>query len=262
MTRPDDPAARLVRAAERLRAGVDAIPLCGADILRKGFGTLDYVYDPLDYAWEPHEAYIRRYGAGGRRLAVFLGMNPGPWGMGQTGVPFGDPTLVREWLGLGGAVRPFDRCHPGRPVLGFDSKRREESGTTLWGWVRERFGSASRFFKDYYVTNYCPLLMFDTAGKNVTPADFRKGAAQLAALYEVCDAHLEELLRTLDPRYVVGIGRFARDRAQAVVDAAGLPIEVGCITHPSPQTRGHWGPGGWGGLVEYEMAQIGVPWSP
>lgn len=248
----------LVRAAERLRAQVDAIPLCGADILRKGFGPLEYVCNPLDYAWEPYRAYLEKYGPGEGRIAVLIGMNPGPWGMGQTGVPFGDPAMVRGWLGLDGIIRPLDRCHPDRPVRGFESQRREESGTTLWGWARDRFGTPERFFQRYFVTNYCPLLMFDARGKNVTPSDFRKGTAQYAALLEACDRHLLEVLRILRPRFAIGIGQFARDRAHAVVRAAKLPVEVGCITHPSPQTRGRWGPGGWGALVESELAAIGA----
>lgn len=250
---PDPTSARLIRAAQRLRDRIDKVPLCGAAILRKGFGTLDHVYNPLDYAWEPHREYIERYGRGGPRRIVLVGMNPGPWGMGQTGVPFGDPAMVREWLGIQGAVGAPANCHPGRPVLGFDSKRREESGTTLWGWARQRFGTPERFFELFYVTNYCPLLMFDTAGKNVTPADFRKGAPQLAALEEACDEHLAEVLQALGPAYVVGVGRFARDRAQAVVEAANLGCQVGCITHPSPQTRGRWGGGAWSDLIEREL---------
>ncbi len=253
----DDPSAgRLVQAALRLRERVAALPLGGSDVLRKGFGTLDYVYNPLDYAWEPHRAYIEKFGRGPHRRVVLVGMNPGPWGMGQTGVPFGDPTVVREWLGLDGHIREPENCHPSRPVLGFASKRREESGTTLWGWAKQRYGTPERFFEVFYVTNYCPLLLFDTAGRNVTPSDFRKGAPQLARLYEACDEHLLAVLGVFEPEVVVGIGRFAHDRVAAVVKATGLHSRVGCITHPSPQTRGHWGPDGWAALAEAELRRF------
>ncbi|MCL1859942.1 MAG: single-stranded DNA-binding protein, partial [Proteobacteria bacterium] len=53
-----------------------------------------HVYNPLDYAWNVHERYLRRYGDGRKRV-VFLGMNPGPFGMAQTGVPFGEVAAVR-----------------------------------------------------------------------------------------------------------------------------------------------------------------------
>ena len=58
-----------------------------------------HVYNPLEYAIRPHRLYIRRFADGPRRV-VFLGMNPGPYGMAQTGIPFGEITHVRDWLGL------------------------------------------------------------------------------------------------------------------------------------------------------------------
>ena len=88
-------------------------------VARLRFGApVTHVYNPLSYARRAHEAYIGRYGAGRKRV-VFLGMNPGPFGMAQTGVPFGAVEPVRRWLGIEGPVsRP--RCeHPKRPVLGF-----------------------------------------------------------------------------------------------------------------------------------------------
>ncbi len=47
------------------------------------------IYNPLAYARLPHETYIRRYITSTKRV-LFLGMNPGPWGMAQTGVLWGD----------------------------------------------------------------------------------------------------------------------------------------------------------------------------
>ena len=98
------------------------------------------VYNPLEYARAPHELYLSRYG-GGTKEVLLLGMNPGPFGMAQTGVPFGDVAMVRDWLGIVAAVtKPRDE-HPKRPVLGFDCHRSEVSGARLWGWARDRFGT-------------------------------------------------------------------------------------------------------------------------
>ncbi|MBQ8445463.1 MAG: single-stranded DNA-binding protein, partial [Opitutales bacterium] len=58
-----------------------------------------YVYNPLEYARETHEQFLARYGNGSKRF-VFLGMNPGPFGMAQTGVPFGEIDAVQNWLGI------------------------------------------------------------------------------------------------------------------------------------------------------------------
>ena len=85
------------------------------------------VYNPLEYARAPHELYLDRYG-GGRKEVLLLGMNPGPFGMVQTGVPFGDVAMVRDWLGIDGPVaKPRDE-HPKRPVLGFECRRTAVSG--------------------------------------------------------------------------------------------------------------------------------------
>lgn len=44
-----------------------------------------YIYNPLEYAWETHSCYVEKYCRSGQRI-LFLGMNPGPFGMAQTGV--------------------------------------------------------------------------------------------------------------------------------------------------------------------------------
>src|SRR5437870_3656643 len=127
------------------------------DVQRLTFGPpVTHVYNPLDYAGRLHEAYLRQYG-GGRKAVVLLGMNPGPFGMAQTGVPFGDVSVVRDWLGLRAEVGRPDREHPKRPVSGLDCPRGEVSGTRLWGWARDRFGTPQRFFDRFFVVNYCPL---------------------------------------------------------------------------------------------------------
>ncbi|MBM3266846.1 MAG: single-stranded DNA-binding protein [Candidatus Sericytochromatia bacterium] len=212
---------------------------------------LAYAYNPLAYAWEVHEAYIRKFGAlGGPGRTLLVGLNPGPWGMGQTGVPFGDPRIVRDWMGLSGTVQAPRDLHPARPVLGLASTRREESGTTLYGWGRERFGTAERFFGKFYIVGHCPLLLFDAEGRNVTPADFRKGTPLFDRLMSHCDGHLAAVVEAVAPARIVGLGRFATDRAERVARRLGYAGEIACLTHPSPQTRGRWGPGGWGALAD------------
>lgn len=43
------------------------------------------VYNPTEYATLLHCQYLERFLTGQKRI-LFLGMNPGPWGMCQTGV--------------------------------------------------------------------------------------------------------------------------------------------------------------------------------
>jgi len=210
----------LIRAARELRAS----------IRRLRFGPpVSHVYNPLEYAWAPYEAYLRRF-AVGQKPVLFLGMNPGPFGMVQTGVPFGQVRAVRDWLGLEGNVgRPCPE-HPKRRVLGFDCPRSEVSGERLWSLFEQRFGSAQEFFKRHLVLNYCPLAFMEESGRNLTPD--KLPAAERTSLFEACDRHLRRAVEVLQPQWVIGIGDFARRRAELLFSEAGC--NVGQILHPSP----------------------------
>jgi len=213
------PAAALIAAARTLSAAVDALPFAP---------PVSHVYNPLDYAWAPHEAYLRRYCAQRKRI-VFLGMNPGPFGMVQCGVPFGEIDAVRDWMGIEAPVGKPARENPKRPVEGFACTRSEVSGRRLWSLFRERFGTADAFFAEHFVANYCPLAFFDH-GRNLTPD--KLPAAEAVPLYAACDAHLRALVAALQPEWVIGIGAFAE--ARAVEALVGLPQRIGRVLHPSP----------------------------
>lgn len=188
-----------------------------------------HVYNPLDYARTPHEDYLRRY-ATGPKQALLLGMNPGPYGMAQTGVPFGDVSMVRDWLGVSGPVAQPPQPHPKRPITGFDCPRAEVSGTRFWGWAEARYGAPGAFFKRFFVHNYCPLCFMAESGANLTP-DKLPGPAR-DPLYRACDTALRELVALLQPRVLIGVGNFAEARLRAAFP--GFTGTIGRIPHPSP----------------------------
>jgi single-strand selective monofunctional uracil DNA glycosylase len=212
---------------------------------------VSHIYDPTSYAREPLSIYFEKYGRS-PKTAVLVGMNPGPWGMLQTGVPFGEVATVREWMGIEREVRQPAYLHPKRPVDGFSCTRKEVSGSRLWGWARERFGSAERFFNDYMVINYCPLAFFDEAGKNITPDKLKKSDRE--QIFRLCDEATERTVQILNPEWVIGIGRFAYDRCVAALD--GMDVKVGRITHPSPANPA--ANKGWAGIVERELEELGI----
>jgi single-strand selective monofunctional uracil DNA glycosylase len=210
----------LVKAARDLAAQAEELQF-GAPVSR--------VYNPLVYAWRGHEMYLRRFGATPKEV-VFLGMNPGPFGMAQTGVPFGEICAVRDWMKIRAAIGRPAREHPKRPVLGFDCARSEVSGQRLWGLFARQFGTAEKFFARHFVVNYCPLAFLTESGSNLTPNKLRP--AERESLGQICDAHLRRVLEILRPKWIIGVGDFATERAETA--AAGLPIRVGQILHPSP----------------------------
>lgn len=209
------------------------------------------VLNPLRYAWAPHRAYLSRYGAA-RKQVVLLGMNPGPFGMVQTGVPFGEVAAVRDFLGIEEPVERPDREHPARAVLGFACPRSEVSGRRLWGWVREVWGTPERFFRDFLVLNYCPLAFLEAGGANRTPD--KLPAAERAPLFHACDRALHDAVRLLEARTVVGVGTFARDRALQVFKGSGVAVHA--IPHPSPASPA--ANRGWAAAASQQLAALGV----
>ena len=210
-----------------------------------------HVYNPLAYAARPHAAYIEAY-ATTRKRVVFLGMNPGPFGMAQTGVPFGQVALVRDWLRIDEPVGKPENEHPKRPVEGFACARSEVSGRRLWGWVRRRFQTPERFFSRFLVANYCPLMFLEESGRNRTPD--RLPVAERVPLLRVCDRALQELVDILQPRWVIGVGRFAEQRAREALQ--GVDVSVGRILHPSPASPA--ANRGWEERAEAELTDLGI----
>ncbi|MDP6479222.1 MAG: single-stranded DNA-binding protein [Phycisphaerales bacterium] len=208
-----------------------------------------HVYDPTKYARRSHVAYLEfaRRGVD----ALLLGMNPGPWGMAQTGVPFGEVAHVREFLGISEPVDRPDPEHPKRPVLGFECPRSEVSGRRLWSWVEDQFGAADHFFERFFVWNWCPLAFLEESGRNHTPDKLPVG--ERSRLERICDAALVEVVACMQPRMVIGVGAFARKRAER---ALGSDMQVEQILHPSPASPA--ANRGWAPQVEHQLESIGL----
>jgi single-strand selective monofunctional uracil DNA glycosylase len=210
-----------------------------------------HVYNPLDYAWKAHTQYLERYGSAPKEF-LLLGMNPGPWGMAQTGVPFGEVRAVRDWLGIDAEIGRPDREHPKRVVDGLGCTRSEVSGARLWGWARDRFGSPNSFFRNFFIANYCPLAFLEESGRNRTPD--KLPAAEKGPLLEICDRALRRTVEYLQPRLVIGVGVFAEARARISLD--GIEVTIGRMLHPSPASPA--ANRGWAEQAEVELRELGV----
>jgi single-strand selective monofunctional uracil DNA glycosylase len=223
-----------------------------AELRKLQFGSpVTHVYNPLEYARGPYDQYVKKYGNPPKE-AVFVGMNPGPWGMAQTGIPFGEVEAVETWLGIRGRVSAPSVLHPKRPVHGFACKRSEVSGRRLWGWARETFVTPERFFARFFVANYCPLFFIEESGRNRTPDKIP--AAERRPLLSACDEALRRTVQWLRPRYVVGVGEFVKRRCMEAL--SGLDVDIGRITHPSPANPN--ANRGWRRLVESELLGLGI----
>ena len=211
-----------------------------------------HVYNPLEYGWAAHEQYLKRYASRKKRV-IFLGMNPGPFGMAQTSVPFGEIAAVRDWMGIEALIGTPKNEHPKRPITGFACTRSVVSGRRLWGLFSDRYPKASTFFEEHFVSNYCPLVFMEDSGRNRTPDKLSK--AERAAVYEICDAYLAETVTVLRPEWVIGVGDFALGRA--AIALREIPkLRLGKVLHPSPASpaanRG-WAPQATKQLEELEI---------
>lgn len=212
-----------------------------------------YVYNPFNYAWAAHMQYLQRYGQG-RKKMLFLGMNPGPFGMVQTGIPFGEVAAVRDWLKLDLEVGRPTTEHPKRPVQGLNCPRSEVSGRRLWGLFQERFGSPEQFFRDHFVLNYCPLAFMTASGSNLTPDKLPVDESE--PLFKLCDEHLRACVETFQPDWLIGVGKFAE--ARAAIALSGMGIKIGTILHPSPASPA--ANRDWAGNATRQLKALGV-WS-
>jgi single-strand selective monofunctional uracil DNA glycosylase len=212
---------------------------------------VDVVYDPLVHARRAHQAWLTRYGSG-RKEVVLVGMNPGPFGMVQTGVPFGEVAAVRDWLGIEEPIERPEQEHAKRRIEGFACRRSEVSGRRFWGFVRARFGTPARFFARFWVHNYCPLAFVEASGRNLTPDKLPREAT--TPLFAACDRYLADVVRATGASLVVGVGAFAEDRARRAL--ATLPLRFGRIPHPSPASPA--ANRGWDAAAASAFLELGV----
>ncbi len=234
----------LIKAARRLRNEVDELT----------FGSpVTHVYNPLRYAWKSHQAYLSLANPDGARV-VFMGMNPGPWGMAQTGVPFGEIAATRDWMGITETVDRPPGEHPKRPINGFACTRSEVSGRRLWGLFQDRHGTAKQFFSDHFVTNYCPLVFMEESARNRTPDKLTPSERQ--ALDAACDRHLRTVLNALQPEHVVGVGVYAEGCLRRALEGGCCQAKLSRILHPSPASPA--ANKNWAGKATEQLTAAGV----
>ena len=212
---------------------------------------VEFVYNPLEYARKGYFRYLD-LAIHNKKKVIFLGMNPGPWGMAQTGVPFGEINIINNWMKINTLIDKPENEHPKRQISGFDCKRSEVSGRRLWGFFKEQYKTPDMFFLDNFVANYCPLVFMENSGKNRTPDKLRK--EEKNKLYKICDKHLFDIVRILKPEWLIGIGGFAEKRIKEALN--GSDIKIGKILHPSPASP--MANRGWAEIAKKQLNDLGI----
>ncbi|KAL7408531.1 hypothetical protein ABVT39_025080 [Epinephelus coioides] len=214
---------------------------------------VQYIYNPLEYAWDTHRCFVEKYCQGGQKI-LFLGMNPGPFGMAQTGVPFGEIKSVVDWLRITGDVGHPEVEHPKRRIRGLACTQSEVSGARFWGFFRKLCGEPALFFQHCFVHNLCPLMFMAASGKNLTPPELPAGEREV--LLALCDIALCQAVEVLGISMVIGVGKVAEQRARRALSAADVKVRVEGIMHPSP--RNPLANKGWEDVARAKLAELGV----
>lgn len=217
-------------------------------------GKIQYVYNPLEYAFDSHLNFVRRF-CTGEKFILFVGMNPGPFGMSQNGVPFGECAIVKEWLQIEGEVFKPVLEHPKRRVVGLECSRSEVTGGRFWQLFRTLCHTPEHFFRTSYVHNLCPFAFLTDSGKNVTPPQLTSSV--LDQINNLCNATLVEVVRLLKCKYVICIGKYALAQAQKALSADefnGTTLE--CLMHPSPINPA--ANKGWADIAIKQLTEIGI----
>lgn len=142
-------------------------------------------------------AFYHKYYGDHRRRGIILGINPGRFGAGITGVPFTDPKRLAERCGI-----HIDSC----PMA-------HEPSSVFVYEVIAAWGSESAFYGEWYINSICPL-GFTSQGKNGRQVNFNyydRAALQKAALPFILKTLPEQLafgIRT-DVCVCLGMGKNA-----------------------------------------------------
>lgn len=186
-----------------------------------------FVYNPIKYAADMHLQFIERYAVEHTKI-LFLGMNPGPFGMTQNGIPFGEVSFVKDYFKFDGVIKHPKKELESRPIQGLDCPRSEVSGMRFWSLMRDHYGNCDALKGEIYVSNYCPLVFLEKTkrAKNITPDKLPKDVRTV--ITKLCDEYLWDTVDIIKPEILIGIGKFAEKKLK------NTQYPYSSILHPSP----------------------------
>ncbi len=139
-------------------------------------------------------AFYRKFYNDNRKRHIILGINPGRFGAGVTGVPFTDTKRLAEKCGLS-----IDGIHTHEP-----------SSVFVYEMI-EAYGGVVAFYKDFYINSPCPLgfVITNKNGKEVNFNYYDNKSLQEAVepfMARSVRAHIAKGIYT-DVAFVMGSGK-------------------------------------------------------
>jgi uracil-DNA glycosylase len=86
------------------------------------------------------EIFYKKYFSDGEKRTIILGINPGRFGAGITGIPFTDPKILEELCSI---QNPF-------------KKKNELSAIFVYEFI-DAYGGLEQFYNDFFISSVCPL---------------------------------------------------------------------------------------------------------
>lgn len=210
-------------------------------------GTGLRVWNPQRYGLPLYREFARAHLPPSRGALLALGLNPGKYGMSQTGIPFTDVTRAAR---IGIVLEPPGLA-PASLVPFLKSYRIERSAASVWGLLDALWGGPAEGWRALWAVAPCGLLFLEPDGENVTPADPR--LARRADVRELRVRVIEEALDALRPRGVLLLGGDVARVAKGVV-----PEELALkVDHPVARGPGRRGPAWWATTVAKQIEEKG-----
>jgi len=106
--------------------------------LPKGVGVMNPYRDPA--AWKLCEQFYNKYYSDEAHRVLVLGINPGRFGGGITGIPFTDPLTLEKECGIQNTLK----------------KKTELSAEFIYRMIGD-YGGPDQFYRRFYISALSPL---------------------------------------------------------------------------------------------------------
>ena len=201
------------------------------------------VWNPQRYGCELYARFAEEHLPPKPGALVAFGLNPGKYGMSQTGIPFTDVTRAAR---VGLALEP-PGVAPRDLVPYLKSYRVERSSDSVYRLLDALWGDAREGWRAMWAVAPCGLLFLEQDGANVTPADAR--LARRADVRALRIRVVEEAIAAAKPKGALLLGQ---DVARVVGPAATALLgeeNVLVTDHPVARGPGRRGPQWWAETV-------------
>lgn len=189
----------------------------------------DRVLNVHRYAWDAYEAFLRKYYSDGKPRVFAISMNPGPYGAVQTGIPFTDKAMARQFL------PNFGKLVKGPPAWA-RSERNEMSAGKLIAWSAEKFGGIEGLYRHMLLGMTAPIGILRAPKWTNVPLPALAGSEQ-NKVYDFIRRHAADEIRLAQPTGIFLLGDWAERVHEITLEADPALEAIPSVAVPHPAAR-------------------------